>query len=61
MKYILAEMGNDAVSQVWKAVEAQGALMGFCVADREFGKFIWNPEKTTAMPIVSSKNADSSM
>ena len=35
MKYILAEMGNDGVSHVWKAVDSQGALMGFCVADIE--------------------------
>ncbi len=33
MKYILAAMSNDAVSHVWKAVDAQGTLMGFCVAD----------------------------
>ena len=32
-KYILSEMSNNAVSHVWKAVDAQGALMGFCVAD----------------------------
>ena len=34
-KYILAEIGNDAISHVWKAVDAQGTLMGFCVADIE--------------------------
>jgi len=35
MKYILAEMRDDAISQVWKAVDARGAIMGFCVADIE--------------------------
>lgn len=32
-KYILAEMSDDAVSHVWKAVDAKGNIMGFCVAD----------------------------
>ncbi|MBQ9194484.1 MAG: GNAT family N-acetyltransferase [Bacteroidales bacterium] len=35
MKYILSEMSNDAIAHVWKAVDAQGTLMGFCVADIE--------------------------
>ena len=33
MKYILAQMRDDAISQVWKAVDAEGSIMGFCVAD----------------------------
>ena len=35
MRYILSEMSNDAIAHVWKAVDAQGTLMGFCVADIE--------------------------
>ena len=33
IKYILAEMSNDAIAHVWKAVDAEGSIMGFCVAD----------------------------
>ena len=32
MKNILYEMSDDAVSQVWKAVDDKGTLMGFCAA-----------------------------
>ena len=32
MKSILYEMSDDAVSQVWKAVDDKGTLMGFCAA-----------------------------
>ena len=38
MAYILAEMSNDAIAHVWKAVDAEGTIMGFCVADIEGNK-----------------------
>ena len=35
MKYILDMMNNDSIAAVWKAVDDQGTLMGFCAADIE--------------------------
>ncbi len=35
IKYILEEMNNETVACVWKAVDDQGSILGFCVADIE--------------------------
>ena len=35
MKYILDMMNNDSIAAVWKAVDDQGTLLGFCAADIE--------------------------
>ena len=32
MKYILEQTSNDSISSVWKAIDAKGTLMGFCIA-----------------------------
>lgn len=35
MRYILAHIEENSLAHVWKVVEPDGALMGFCVADIE--------------------------
>ena len=33
IRSLLSQMNDDSVSHVWKAVDAEGSIMGFCVAD----------------------------
>lgn len=35
MKYILTHIEDESFAEVWKAVDSQGKIVGFCVADIE--------------------------
>ena len=35
IKSILEQMNNEAIARVWKAVDDQGTILGFCAADIE--------------------------